>query len=409
MKRFIFLTTVFMLLSSHAMGQVFEIPKLVGLQSELRVHFIGIFKQTGDGLWNYTDYGQGREAKPGEYLQFSIGNERYFCYDKKNNLYYFYTDNVIGFYNPISKADFGKVKKGVKANNVPKVTSETFPTILKKIIAERSEIFNKKNEAYFDTQRAIREKFVKDSIETAQRQEKERDEYRKTNDWHKLQLSKKHNLKCQYCDLDHRFDKTHLISINEDTIYYFHDDQNIILLNTELVKLHYSAMTQDLKKDSKFRNHLEVWNDSIANSMKLTNREADIINIVWFDEFQTNIKSVAPNGFVRKWGWNLNSANGVEPYFSFFNTSNKTIKYVDFYFSIFNAVGDKCYLKFEKSYIGNVRGVGPIESFETGSWNWDRATHYTSGDASEMKIVKIVITYMDKTTKILTGNSLIIE
>lgn len=53
--------------------------------------------------------------------------------------------------------------------------------------------------------------------------------------------------------------------------------------------------------------------------------------------------------------------------------------------------------------------IGPVESFQAGSWNWDKATHYTSGDASEMKIVKVVITYMDKTTKVLTGNALIIE
>ena len=112
---------------------------------------------------------------------------------------------------------------------------------------------------------------------------------------------------------------------------------------------------------------------------------------------------------MQKWGWELNSAQGIEPFFTFFNSSKKTIKYIDFYFSVYNAVGDKCYLKYERSYVGNVRGVGPVEPFEAGSWNWDRATHYTSGDASEMRVVKVVITYMDKTVKTLTGNSLIFE
>ena len=85
---------------------------------------------------------------------------------------------------------------------------------------------------------------------------------------------------------------------------------------------------------------------------------------------------------------------------------DKSIKYVDFYFSLYNAVGDKCYLKYSKSYTGSVRGVGPVESDCSGSWTWDRATHYTTADASEMRIVKIVITYMDKTVKTLIGNAI---
>jgi hypothetical protein len=73
---------------------------------------------------------------------------------------------------------------------------------------------------------------------------------------------------------------------------------------------------------------------------------------------------------------------------------------------LYNDVGDKCFLKYNKSYTGSVRGVGPVETDRSASWNWDRATHYTSADASEMRIVKIVITYMDKTVKTLTGNAI---
>ena len=66
-------------------------------------------------------------------------------------------------------------------------------------------------------------------------------------------------------------------------------------------------------------------------------------------------------------------------------------------------------MKYNKSYIGNVRGVGPVEQFDSGSWNWDRATHYTSSDASEMRIVKLVITYMDGTTKTIPRESIIYD
>jgi len=79
------------------------------------------------------------------------------------------------------------------------------------------------------------------------------------------------------------------------------------------------------------------------------------------------------------------------------------------HFSIYNPVGDKCYLRYENSYVGSVRGVGPVEPFESGSWNWERVTHYTSSDASNMKIVKLVITYMDGTTKTIPSNAIIYD
>lgn len=59
--------------------------------------------------------------------------------------------------------------------------------------------------------------------------------------------------------------------------------------------------------------------------------------------------------------------------------------------------------------MGNVRGVGPVEPFDSGSWAWDRATHYTSADASEMRIVKMVITYMDGTKKTIPNSSIIYD
>lgn len=46
---------------------------------------------------------------------------------------------------------------------------------------------------------------------------------------------------------------------------------------------------------------------------------------------------------------------------------------------------------------------------KSGWWNWDRATHYTSGDASEMRIVKLVIIYMDGTIKTLPNSFIIYE
>ena len=66
-------------------------------------------------------------------------------------------------------------------------------------------------------------------------------------------------------------------------------------------------------------------------------------------------------------------------------------------------------MKYDRSYVGKVRGVGPVESFNSGSWNWDRATHYTSGDASEMRIIKLVVTYMDGTVKTIPKDAIVYD
>lgn len=269
--------------------------------------------------------------------------------------------------------------------------------------------YERKNDSIAEIKRAEREKFVKDSTETALRKAKEREEYRKSHDWRNLSMSKTYGLKCEFCDKIHYKKDYRVMFINTDTIYYLLDKPDINYLGINLVAIHYSTFTRDFKNDKKFKEYINIWQDSIANNNNFNNQNAIIFNFIQYNEFKGKVYSVAPNGFMQKWGWQLNSAQGIEPYFSFYNSSKKTIKYVDLYFSVYNAVGDKCYLKYDRSYIGKIRGVGPVEPFEAGAWNWDRATHYTSGDASEMRIVKLVITYMDGTTKTLPNSSIIYE
>ena len=408
MKKILILFT-FLMSSLYAFGQVYEIPKRVFLHPEHRLHFIGLFKQSANGVWQYTDYGNGREMNSSDYFNNSIGNEHYFCYDKKNNIFYFYTDNVIGYYNPTSKVDLSIIKKGLKENNVPKVTIETLPTMLSEVLKAKKDLYDKKNEETYETIRRVREKFVKDSIETAKRKELEQEEYRRTHDWRDLSMSKSYGLKCEFCDINHYMKKYRVMFISADTLYYLLEKPDMSYLGINHVGIHYSTLTREFKNDNQFKEYVSIWRDSIANNNNFSNQSAAFFNLIQYNEFKDKVYKAAPNGFMQKWGWELNSAQGIEPYFCFFNSSKKTIKYVDFYFSVFNAVGDKCYLKYERSYIGNVRGVGPVEPFDSGSWNWDRATHYTSGDASEMRIVKLVITYMDGTTKTLPNSSIIYD
>jgi hypothetical protein len=295
----------------------------------------------------------------------------------------------------------------MKQGNVKKVKDSEAKLLTENILKGMQEKYKRKNDSISECKRIARENFIKDSIETAQRKAKEQEEYRKTHDWRDLSMSKSYGLKCEFCDINHYMKKYRVMFISADTLYYLLEKPDMSYLGINHVGIHYSTLTREFKNDNQFKEYVSIWRDSIANNNNFSNQSAAIFNLIQYNEFKDKIHSIAPNGFMQRWGWELNSAQGIEPYFCFFNSSKKTIKYVDFYFSVFNAVGDKCYLKYERSYIGNVRGVGPVEPFDSGSWNWDRATHYTSGDASEMRIVKLVITYMDGTTKTLPNSSII--
>jgi hypothetical protein len=372
------------------------------------VYFVGQYRKGGDGLYHYYEM-NGREIPSTEYNQYTEGLEHFYCYDKNSNMFYFYTDNTIGFYNPTVINYINFLKNYMKKADVKKVNETEATALMENILKGMNEKYSRMNDSIAEIKRIAREKFVKDSIETAQKKAKEQEEYRTNHDWRDLSMSKSYGLKCEFCDINHYMKDYRVMFISADTLYYLQEKPDISLLGMNHVGIHYSTLTREFKNDNQFKKYVTIWRDSLANHNNFSNQAAAIFNLVQYNEFKDKVHSAAPNGFIQRWGWNLNSAQGIEPFFSYFNSSKKTIKYINFYFSVYNAVGDKCYLKYERSYVGNVRGVGPVEPFETGSWNWDRATHYTSGDASEMRIVKIVITYMDGTTKTIPNSVIIYE
>lgn len=391
-------------------GQIYEREKPFFISLQHRVNFYGIYEVGKDGLYQYKEYENEKIISPYEYNQLSHGNERFYGYDKKNNRYYFYSDNVIGYYSPTKLAESKEFKKKISTNKVPIVTLEDIPQLKNIAKAELDKYYKKKNDTILYEQRIAyekkREKRVKDSIEAMNRKEKEYNEYRKDHNWHDLTLDYVVSINCGFCKIAHNERNMYVVSLSSDTIYYIQDRPDIVMLGKTHSGLHYGEITKLLKQDKKFKEYVEIWRDSIALHNELSNKDAANINLYTYLQFKKEIKKEAPYGFIEKWGWDLNSAYGVVPYFTFYNTSEKTIKYVDLYFNLYNDVGDRCFLKYNKSYTGSIRGVGPVVTDSSGSWSWEKATHYTSADASEMKIVKIVITYMDKTVKTLTGNSI---
>ena len=246
---------------------------------------------------------------------------------------------------------------------------------------------------------------IEDSLAAIQRA-KDDIEYKNNGKWFKVPTG--YALRCDLCDYHKTKDTLICPRIANDTIYWL--DAEVGHLGLTYILMHKHSIPDFLKYKSAFQRHCQIFKDSLsANRGDFSPDSIKLDNAVSYIKYAAEIKSIAPYGIMQSWGWELNSADGIEPYFSYFNTSEKTIKYIDLYFTMYNDVGDKCYLKYDKSYVGHVRGVGPVEEFCGSSWNWDRATHYTTPDATEMRIVKLVITYMNGSTKVLDRNHIIFE
>ena len=99
MKKFV-LTFLFQVMFITCMkGQVYTVHSKNFFSNMMQVHFVGQYRKGADGLFHYHEF-NGREISTTEYNQFTIGLEQFYCYDKTNNMYYFYTDNTLGYYNP---------------------------------------------------------------------------------------------------------------------------------------------------------------------------------------------------------------------------------------------------------------------------------------------------------------------
>lgn len=403
MRRFLFSMAVIILSFSKMSGQEYIRSTDTFLDTRQTIIFIGHYEMDKEGLHHYVE-GPKKLVTTEQYKYYSKGIEHFFCFDKKAKSFYFYTDNAIAIYSPNHDYLKEKMLDEMKANNVINTNEIDVTLKIAEIKAKMDLFFNKKNDSILFQRKMLEEKKAKDAIETASHKQEQRDNYRRTHNWHELNLENTRLINCKNCNDKHPDQSIFVLSISSDTIYFSRNHPEFSLMDFHFYKVHYAKIDYWLERDAKFIDYVDLWKDSIANNNKMTNIIADRTNIYLLKDFIDKVKTSAPWGFIQNWGWNLNIAGGIEPYFSFFNTTDKVIKYVDLYFSIYNDVGDKCYLKYEKSYIGKIRGVGPVGQFDSASWNWEKATHYTSDDASEMKINKVIITYMDGTQKVLTGN-----
>ena len=400
-----------MLVFSQSFGQTFDMTS-----KDLRggdVFIIGRFQMDKkDGLYHYEDM----KSRKYDFFDFLFNDCEEDCHffayapNPKPVRFYFYNDKLIGYVQLAVYSDYDywkTLKKNVKTFNVPKVYSESTNDIISETYKRMESEYQKENAAIIENQRLTRERFVKDSTEQVRIKEQKMHEYRQTHDWHISSID--HYLECSLCERRYDLKGCYIAAIDSHYCYYYSKKPSIKMLGVEYKELHRSRIS-DITIFPDVKSFLEIWRDTIANPQcnpPMTRGIAEENNQLEYIKLCDTIKKIAPFGFIMEYGWELNSVDGVEPYFKYFNTSTKTIKYVDFYFSIYNAVNDICLL--DHNTIGNVRGVGPVETFDSGTWNWDRATHYTSSDAVRMKVIKVIITYMDGSTKTLTGDKIIID
>lgn len=162
--------------------------------------------------------------------------------------------------------------------------------------------------------------------------------------------------------------------------------------------VHTFYVPPSLKANDKFKYHLEVYNDSLlADKINVTNNPENFNMFSAYSALQ-EVKEKAPNGYFEDWGWN-NEYGSVSFHFRYTNTNAKTIKYIEVFWRITNDVGDV-------RKTGSFQGTGPLEEWETANWNWDYSNYYVAGDASEMQMTKIVITYMNGTKVTIPKNKI---
>ena len=295
-------------------------------------------------------------------------------------------------------------------NDLAKVLkkSKSIPQLKEKDLSAKILYYNKELEKKIEALNANRLKQIEDSIAQAkadsikavrQREAEEKKvlEYRKSHEWDWVPTGDE-ELKCSLCDktIKNR-DTIWVQAIINDTIYYA--DLEFGELDLSYVKYHMAPITKKLKENKSFSYHVEAFKDSLSTSKSYFDEEfVNYINADRFLKYLDKLKKVAPYGFVDTWSWN-DKYSMVTMYLKYTNLNKKTIKYIDVYFRVTNAVGDV-------RKTGVFKGTGPIEEFESASWDWDSSSYYVAGDASEMSITQITLTYMDGTKITLPKNKL---
>ncbi len=366
----------------------------------------------------YTIDAQGFYQKQSNVSVESVDNIEYkYAYDKKNKDLYVTTPN--GNYKISLDDELAKQIK--KDKTIPQLKEKEIDNIISMHNASLAEKFANLNLArekhitdsineVREKERIAREKARKDSIEAARKQA-EIDEYKSAHNWHFLPITPDNNtykysnsidLKCDLCDETvHSYDQDSIVlcAIHNDTIYSLSTKRSF--LDYYYYHVHRFRIPEKLRASSKYQQHINVYGDSIFNDTIYTHDAVEYFNQQSLAECLDRVKAEAPYGFFTEWAWD-DEYSVITFSFSYLNLNKRTIKYIDVYWKVTNDVGDV-------RKTGHFKGTGPLEQYESASWNWDYSSYYVAGDASTMEFTKVIITYMNGQQQVLTKNMIKID
>lgn len=324
-----------------------------------------------------------------------------YAYDKKTHNLYVLTAN--GNFVVTLNKDYAKIVK--KNHLIPKLKTEEALTLSRKyteILSLKMEQYNKNRK---DSIELARKKFIKDSIAYEKALAKIKEKNEKIKKDRELAYKAKHvwtsvptgriKLHCSICDKSIAKDSLMCLAIKNDSIYFFTQAKGYY--NQRYPLPHVAKIPSELTNYEDFKYHCDVYKDSLKSHSELLNN--DLVRyweIKYNVENLYNAKKLAPFGYFGDWGWDTEYGY-VTFNFEYVNLNSKTIKYIDVYWYVTNDVNDICGK-------GHFKGVGPVETGDLGSWKWDDSPYYVSSSATNMRISKVILTYMNGSKQVLSKN-----
>lgn len=314
-----------------------------------------------------------------------------YAYNKKSHNLYVRTTN--GNFIVSLNSEYAKFIKNNK--NIPQLSEEEIETLTNAVNADLHKQFSVKNDSIKEEKRILREKEIRDSLNIVNAMVARNKQFEEYRDMQPKRLIPNvgAKIKCDDCGKTLTTDYAYCASIQNDTIYFGATVEEE--LHDEYTQIHFAKISSLMKSNPCFMYHLEAYKDSLCQD--------SIYNLDFVQYYNKKTKSdhinrvieMAPYGFLENWGWD--DEYSLSFHYSYMNLNPKTIKYIDVYWKATNDVGDV-------RKIGNFKGTGPVEQYETGSWNWDSSSYYLAGDVTHLEITKIILTYMNGTQKVLGKN-----
>lgn len=324
--------------------------------------------------------------------------EKNYAYDKKAQNLYMLTKkgNVVVTLNK----DYAKFIK--KNNMIPQLKGDELQAEIDKHTKLLDEKYAKLNAQWAQHIQDSIDQIKADSIKAVREHEakvaaanRKKESYRKSHNY-RLVPTNNVSLSCSLCDESVSEDSLYTLGIKNDSIYYLTRKEGA--LDLTYLEPHASKIPSRLANDEEFKYHYEVFRDSLSCD------SIDYLDLVQglgdysYHLYVTQLKKEAPYGYFEDWGWD-DEYSMITFNFRYANTNPKTIRYIAVYFKVTNGVGDV-------RRTGYFQGTGPLKYGETASWEWDSSSYFVSGDASNMSITKVVITYMNGTKQVVTGKYL---